>query len=137
VQFNHIRNHVIVISEASSALGATCAKMAAQRGARLVLADADEQALGELGRSLRETSAEVSCVVTNPSESDAVGRVIGHALKRYGRMDTWVNSAGIGVLTDVHSVKDLWLWLRAFPVTVSHQEFEHALEPTPELHTLS
>ncbi|NUP14228.1 MAG: SDR family oxidoreductase [Polyangiaceae bacterium] len=95
---------VVVITGASSGIGLTTARMAADRGARLVLAARDEGALRSLAQQLSRGGAEVEYVVADVANEDDVKAIADKAISVFGRIDTWVNNAGVtiyGRLVDV------------------------------------
>jgi NAD(P)-dependent dehydrogenase (short-subunit alcohol dehydrogenase family) len=90
--FLNLGDHVIVVTGAASGMGRAVAQAAAREGARLVLADLDDDRLkataGELGGQVRHLHADV----TRPPEIDAVFDL---AEREFGRVDGLVTCAGI------------------------------------------
>lgn len=107
----HIENSVIIITGASSGIGAATARAAARAGARLVLAARREDRIKELADELGGTIA-VRCDVTNQEQ---VNSLVQTALDEFGRIDVLVNNAGQGLqattekiaLNDFRSVLEL------------------------------
>jgi short-subunit dehydrogenase len=100
-----LSEQVIVITGATSGIGLTTARRAAQRGAKLVLAARDEEALRELVVELQSKGADAIHVAADVSDEKQVRRIALAALQRHGGFDTWVNNAGVsiyGKLEDVH-----------------------------------
>ena len=95
---------VIVITGATSGIGLVTARMAAKRGARLVLAARSEDALQELAQEIKEADGQVTYVVADVGEEEDVQRIAAAAKERFGGFDTWINNAGVsiyGKLADV------------------------------------
>ncbi len=92
-----IRDQVIVITGASSGIGLATAREAAQQGARLVLAARAEDALRDEAEHLREAGGEAIAIECDVTDEAQVQRVADLAIKTYGRIDTWVNNAGVSI----------------------------------------
>jgi short-subunit dehydrogenase len=97
LRLKKLSSQVIVITGASSGIGLVTARMAARRGAKLVLVARNEEALKQLVSELREQGGEaVYCAVDVANESD-MRRVAEHAMTYFGRIDTWINNAGVSI----------------------------------------
>ncbi|MDW6021834.1 SDR family NAD(P)-dependent oxidoreductase [Mesorhizobium sp. BAC0120] len=84
---------VAFVSGAASGIGASTARMLADLGVRLILADRDGERLAAFAATLSRHDAlalEVD-VASNASVETAIARGVGH----FGRLDFAVNSAGI------------------------------------------
>lgn len=104
VKLRHINEQVMVITGASSGIGLTTARLAAEQGARLVLVARNGEALDQLSSELRRHGAQVATVaadVGNPADVERIGQV---ALERFGRIDTWINNAGVGIFGRLEDV---------------------------------
>jgi NADP-dependent 3-hydroxy acid dehydrogenase YdfG len=86
---------VLVITGASSGIGAATARAAAQEGWRLVLAARSEDKIealsGELGGE--DTAVAQRCDVTEWDQQQAL---VSAALERFGRLDAFFANAGFG-----------------------------------------
>lgn len=88
---------VIVITGATSGIGLVTARMAAKRGARLVLASRSESALQKLAEEIREACGEATYVVADVGDEADVLKIAATAKERFGGFDTWVNNAGVSI----------------------------------------
>jgi short-subunit dehydrogenase len=92
-----IAGQVIVITGATSGVGLTTARMAARRGAKVVLAARDAQALTQLAQKITETGGQALAVPTDVGVQAQVAALGDAAVARFGRIDTWINNAGITI----------------------------------------
>ncbi len=99
-----LEDQVIVITGASSGIGLTTARMAARRGARLVLAARNEQALHQLAEEIGRAGGEAVSVVADVGDEDQVRAIARAADHRFGGFDTWVNNAGVGIYGELLNV---------------------------------
>jgi len=99
-----VSQQTIVITGASSGIGLVTARMAARRGARLVLAARNESALCELCREIEEAGGEAEMVVADVGRQADVARIAERASARFGGFDTWINNAGCGVYGTMREV---------------------------------
>lgn len=90
---------VVVITGASSGIGAALAEALAARGAKLVLAARRFERLEELNRRLGGAHL---CVRTDVSRREDCEKLIGKTVEHFGHIDTLVCNAGYGVLRRVH-----------------------------------
>ena len=104
VQLKDVPQQVIVITGASSGIGLVTARMAATRGARLVLVARNEEALKQLNAELTGKGAEVTYVVADVGDEAQVRQVAQVAAERFGGFDTWVNNAGVSIFGRIEDV---------------------------------
>lgn len=97
VKLKRLEDQVIVLTGASSGIGLTTARMAARRGARLVLAARNEEALNALTEEIRAAGGQAVYVVADVGNEDDVQKIAYIAEDRFGGFDTWVNNAGGGI----------------------------------------
>jgi short-subunit dehydrogenase len=97
IRLKPLNRQVIVITGASSGIGLTTARMAAQRGAKLVLAARSENALRQLEEEINAAGGEALAVTADVGVESDVQHVADAAVTRFGGFDTWVNDAGISI----------------------------------------
>ncbi len=101
-----LSQQTIVITGATSGIGLATAKLAASRGANLVLAARNEEILDQVARELEATGAKVLTVVTDVSDHGQIDDLAQQAIARFGGFDTWVNNAGQGLWGKLEEVSD-------------------------------
>lgn len=85
-----IQERVVVITGASRGLGRALAHAFAKEGALLVLANRKEDELNDVARATGGIA-----VVTDVSDENQVRTLAQTAIEKYGRIDIWINNAGI------------------------------------------
>ncbi|HZW08274.1 MAG TPA: SDR family oxidoreductase [Phycisphaerales bacterium] len=88
---------VVVITGASSGIGLATAEAAAAKGARVVLAARSVHALREIAERINASGGEAVAVECDVADRADVERVAQAAIERFGRIDTWVNNAGVSI----------------------------------------
>lgn len=92
-----IRGTTVVITGATSGIGLWTAREFARAGARVVLAGRREERLKEAVQEIEERGGEALAVRTDVADAAQIDRLIERAAERFGRLDTLVNNAGIGI----------------------------------------
>jgi NAD(P)-dependent dehydrogenase (short-subunit alcohol dehydrogenase family) len=93
-----LKDAVIVVTGASSGIGRETALQLAREGARLVIAARREDPLETLQQECEQAGAQCLVVPTDVSVEDEVNTLAARAVQRFGRIDGWVNNAGVYAL---------------------------------------
>jgi len=104
VKLKKLEEQVVVITGATSGIGLATARQAAERGAKLVLAARDGDALDTLAHEMRQRGAEVATVAADVGDPADVTRIGKAAVEKFGRVDTWINNAGVGIFGTLEQV---------------------------------
>ncbi|MBS3734423.1 MAG: SDR family oxidoreductase [Phycisphaerae bacterium] len=98
---------VVIVTGASSGIGAATALEFAARGRAVVLAARRAEKLDAVAERCRQAGAVGTLVVpTDVASRDQVDALVAAAVERFGRVDVMVNNAGHGVHARVHEVSD-------------------------------
>jgi short-subunit dehydrogenase len=96
-QLKRLNKQTVVITGASSGIGLVTARMAARRGARLVVAARSREALRQLTDEINSAGGEAIYVVADVASPGDVRRIAESAIKRFNGFDTWINNAGVSI----------------------------------------
>jgi NADP-dependent 3-hydroxy acid dehydrogenase YdfG len=92
-----IAEQVIVLTGASSGIGLCTAQLAAQQGARLVLIARSMRAVETLVAIIAHSGGDAICIAADVAVREEVLGAARTAVARFGRIDTWVNNAGVSI----------------------------------------
>ncbi|PVY39738.1 SDR family oxidoreductase [Pontibacter virosus] len=106
IKLKPLKDQVIVITGASSGIGLATAFAAAEKGARLVLAARNEQALREIAQEINDKGGQAIAVGADVGRQQDVQRIADAALSHFGGFDTWVNDAGVSIYGRLLEVSD-------------------------------
>jgi NAD(P)-dependent dehydrogenase (short-subunit alcohol dehydrogenase family) len=101
-----VSEQVIVITGASSGIGLATGKLAAERGAKVVLSARTREALAQAVDEIKQSGGEAVFVEADVGSRADLERVAATALERFGRIDTWVNNAGVGIWGLIEEVSE-------------------------------
>lgn len=97
---------VIVITGASSGIGLATALLALRRGAKALLIARSESTLNDLQRNIDEAGGQAIVAVADVADRNALEDAARMAIERFGRIDTWVNNAGVSIYGRLDEVSD-------------------------------
>lgn len=86
---------VIAITGASSGIGLCTALLAAERGATVVLLARSSETLGTIVREITADGGRAQAIALDVADREDVERAVLEIVSTHGRIDTWVNNAGV------------------------------------------
>jgi 3-oxoacyl-[acyl-carrier protein] reductase len=92
---------VAVVTGAASGLGREAARVFALAGARVVLADVDAAGLEVTAAKVREAGGVARIQRTDVANREEVEALAEAAVREFGRLDAWINSAGVTLWAEV------------------------------------
>ena len=106
---DNITNKTVVVTGASSGMGAATALHLAERGAAVVLGARRTDRIEALVSEITEAGGRAIAVQTDVTKREDLQRLIDAAIGTYGRVDVLINNAGVMPLSPLERVKvDEW-----------------------------
>jgi short-subunit dehydrogenase len=99
-----IAGKTYVITGASSGIGRGVALELAGLHANVVLAARRTEVLDEVARQAQQAGGTALVVTTDVSDPKAVQRLADTTVERFGRIDVWINNAGVGAIGEFDKV---------------------------------
>jgi glucose 1-dehydrogenase len=90
-----VEDKVAIVTGAARGIGRACAERLAREGARVVLADVEDEEGQKVCESIAGTGREARFVSADVSERLDVHNLVALTLEAFGRIDVLVNNAGI------------------------------------------
>jgi len=87
----------IVLTGASSGIGLATARLAAGRGAHVVLVARNASDLEGAVGEIRRSGGRATCIAADVSDPEAMREVADRTAAECGSFDTWINDAGLSV----------------------------------------
>jgi NAD(P)-dependent dehydrogenase (short-subunit alcohol dehydrogenase family) len=113
-----LAEQVLVITGGSSGIGLATARLAAAAGAKVVLAARNQRDLAAAVRAIQAAGGHALAVTADVSDPEQVEGIAVEAMREFGRIDTWVNNAGVSLygkvldtsLDDMHRQFEINFW---------------------------
>jgi short-subunit dehydrogenase len=106
VTLKPLDQQVVVITGASSGIGLAAARSFAKEGAKVVVTARSSQVLDDLVSEIETAGGQALAYVAEISSRAEVEKVASAAIEKFGRIDTWVNDAGLGIFGKLEEVSE-------------------------------
>jgi NAD(P)-dependent dehydrogenase (short-subunit alcohol dehydrogenase family) len=113
-----LQNQVAIITGGANGIGKAIATRYAQEGAKLVIADFNEEALQATVNEFKSQGVEIMGVKVNVAVEEDVQKMVEETVAEFGRVDILVNCAGVlDKMQAAHNVEDS-IWSRVMDINV-------------------
>jgi short-subunit dehydrogenase len=104
MRLKNLEEQVIVLTGATSGIGLVTARMAAKRGAKLMLTARNEEALVKLAEELNIKGGGAKYVAADVASEADMMMVAAETINAFGNFDTWINNAGVSIYGKLEKV---------------------------------
>lgn len=106
---DRLKNKVAIVTGAGSGIGRAIAQKFAQEGAKVVVADYNEETAKETVGIISQAGGQAIVSKTDVSKAEQVQAMVKLAVDNFGGLDIMVNNAGVAPMGDVVSTTDeIW-----------------------------
>jgi NADP-dependent 3-hydroxy acid dehydrogenase YdfG len=113
----NIKGKVVVITGASSGLGAATARLLSAEGACVVLGARRVDRIQSLADELNAMGGKAIAIATDVTDHDQVKHLVDAAVQKFGRIDVMINNAGLMPHSPLERLK-IDDWNRAIDVNI-------------------
>jgi NAD(P)-dependent dehydrogenase (short-subunit alcohol dehydrogenase family) len=92
---NRLNDKVAIITGGNSGVGAECARLFADEGAKVVISARRKDKLDQVAEEIRSNGGEVLAVVCDIAKPEDAKKLVEAAISEYGQIDILVNNAGV------------------------------------------
>lgn len=100
----NLNGKVAIVTGGASGIGLATVKAFAEKGAKVVLADFNEQTGKAKEEELKAAGFEVLFVQVDAGNEESVKNLVAKTVETFGKLDIIVNNAGIGALGEMHEL---------------------------------
>ncbi len=95
IVFPSLKDRVVIITGAGQGIGRAFAKAFAQAGARVVIAELNEERAGHVAAEILQAGGQALAVTTDVADPNSIDEMIEVVGGEWGRIDVLINNAGI------------------------------------------
>ncbi|KAL0871097.1 hypothetical protein ABMA27_004901 [Loxostege sticticalis] len=95
------KNKVVLVTGASSGIGAAIALKFSEEGANVAIVGRNEKKLKNVTENIAKVGNKPLVIVADMTKDNDVQKIVNDTLKQFGKIDVLVNNAGVGGDTDI------------------------------------
>lgn len=98
----NLAGKAVIVTGGASGIGLATVKAFVEKGAKVVIADFNEQGGKEVEKQLKDGGKDVLFVKVDVSDEQSVQNMVAETVKAFGQVDVLVNNAGFGNMKPSH-----------------------------------
>lgn len=99
-----LKDKVAIVTGGASGIGLATVQAFVNKGAKVVIADFNEESGKAVEKELTDKGANVTFVFVDAGDEQSVINLVNETVNTYGQLDVMVNNAGIGSLAETHEL---------------------------------
>lgn len=99
-----LNGNITIVTGGASGIGLATVQAFAEKGAKVVLADFNEEAGKEKEAELKAQGLDVLFVYVDAGDEESVKNLISKTVSTYGKLDIIINNAGFGSIVETHEL---------------------------------
>lgn len=102
----NLKDKVAIITGGASGIGLATVKAFLEKGAKVVIADYNEEQGKSVEQELKQTYQDVLFIKVNVADEKQVESLISETVRIFGKLDVIHNNAGVGIQKPSHELTD-------------------------------
>jgi len=104
IKMYKLENKVAIVTGGASGIGLETVKAFVEKGAKVVIADYNDEGGKSLEKEMLKQGAAVAFIHVDVSKEDSVKKMVDFTVGKYGKLDIIINNAGVGTLASTHEL---------------------------------
>lgn len=114
-----LENKVAIVTGAASGIGKSIAMTYAQNGAKIIVADINEEAGKEIVEVIKQHDADAIFIKTDASNPEDAQHLVNESIEQFGQINIAVNNAGIGGDSEPIADHPIESWNKTIDINLS------------------
>lgn len=114
-----IEGKVALITGAASGMGRATARLFADEGAKVAIADVNSAGVEAVAKEINDAGGDAAAWTLDVSNKDAAVQIVGEVVERFGGLDILVNNAGVSLGQPIDSDTFEEAWERTLAVNLT------------------